>query len=94
MIQTMFHAVVELDPKMSPFPFPISDSLGMFVKGSGPTLTVLHPGNNYPGSNSWLIGIPEKGQGVAFMLNGYGGDDLAVEIIITLSGLYGWPQLL
>ncbi|MBN1939495.1 MAG: hypothetical protein JW843_07910 [Candidatus Aminicenantes bacterium] len=71
----------------------MSDALGAFVKGEGPDLTVLHPGNNYPGSVCWMIGYPERRRGAIVMLNGNGGEGLASEILAALGRLYDWPAL-
>jgi CubicO group peptidase (beta-lactamase class C family) len=92
MAQTMFQAAVDLDPRI--FGSPVSDGLGIFVKGKGPTLTFLHPGNNFPGSICWLVGFPEQGKGAVVMLNGANGEMLALEILVALAGLYQWPPLL
>jgi len=91
MAQAMFHAEVELDPRL--FGTPMSDALGMFVKGQGSSLTILHPGNNFPGSICWLIGFPERGQGAIVMLNGDNGELLAFEVLFALGHVYGWPPL-
>lgn len=90
--RAMFHPEVELDPRL--FGFPMSDSLGMFVKGQGPSLTILHPGNNDPGSVCWLIGFPERRQGAIVMLNGNTGEMLAFEILTALMRVYDWPSLM
>jgi CubicO group peptidase (beta-lactamase class C family) len=92
MAQAMLHAETELDPRL--FGTAMGDALGMFVKGQGPSLTVLHPGNNYPGSICWLVGFPERGQGAIVMLNGNNGELLALEILSALGRVYGWPPLM
>jgi CubicO group peptidase (beta-lactamase class C family) len=90
--RAMFHAEVDLDPRV--FGTPLSEGLGMFVKGQGAALTILHPGNNDPGSICWMIGFPERGQGAVFMLNGANGELMAFEILAALSGIYQWPALM
>lgn len=90
--RTMFHPAVALDPRL--FGFELGDALGVFVKGEGSALTVLHPGNNFPGSICWLIGFPERRQGAIIMLNGNNGEALAFEIISALGRMYGWPPLM
>jgi CubicO group peptidase (beta-lactamase class C family) len=92
MAQAMFRPETELDPRL--FGTAMGDALGLFVKGQGPALTIAHPGNNYPGSVCWLIGYPERGQGAIVMLNGNGGEPLALEILSALGRVYGWPPLL
>lgn len=89
--RTMFQPAVDLDPRL--FGLPMSDALGVFVKGEGPALTILHPGNNFPGSVCWLIGYPERRQGAIVMLNGNNGEALAFEILAALGRIYGWPPL-
>jgi len=89
--RTMFRPAVELDPRI--FGQPMSDALGVFVKGEGPALTILHPGNNYPGSVCWLIGYPERREGAIVMLNGNNGEALAFEILAALARIYDWPPL-
>lgn len=91
-VQAMFRVEVELDPRM--FGTPLGEGLGVFVKGSGRDLLFAHPGNNYPGSICWLVGYPERGQGAAVMLNGAGGEMLAIEILGSLGAIYDWPPLL
>jgi len=90
--QAMFRPAVELDPRL--FGFPLSDGLGLFIKGQGPGLAILHPGNNFPGSICWLIGFPGRREGAIFMLNGANGEALAFEILMALSRVYEWPSLM
>ena len=90
--RAMFRPEVELDPRL--FGMPVSDGLGIFIKGQGAALAVLHPGNNFPGSISWLIGFPEQGSGAIVMLNGANGEGLALEILAALGRVYGWPPLM
>ena len=90
--QAMFRPETELDPRL--FGMPMGDALGMFVKGQGSSLAILHPGNNYPGSICWLVGYPERGQGAIVMLNGNNGELLALEILAALGRVYRWPPLL
>jgi CubicO group peptidase (beta-lactamase class C family) len=92
MARAMFRPEVELDPRL--FGTPMSEGMGIFVKGEGASLIVAHPGNNYPGSICWLIGFPERDQGAIVMLNGEGGEMLALEILAALGRVYGWPPLM
>jgi len=92
MARAMFRPEVELDPQL--FGTPASDGLGMFIKGQGEALTVLHPGKNFPGSICWMIGFPEQGRGAIVMLNGANGEGLALEILTALGRVYGWPPLM
>jgi hypothetical protein len=63
----------------------------VFLLGKGEGFSFAHPGSNNPGSTSWLIGYPEKGQGVIIMTNGFRGELLALELMKALAGVYGWP---
>jgi len=90
--RAMFHPEVDLDPRL--FGTPLSEGLGVFVKGQGATLTILHPGNNAPGSVCWMIGFPQQGKGAVFMLNAANGELLAFEILAALGGVYHWPALM
>jgi len=84
----MFHTEVQLDPRI--LGFPLGQGLGAFTSGEGQALSFLHPGDNYPGTSSWLVAYPELGQGVVVMTNGAMGNLLAMEIIAALSAEYGW----
>jgi CubicO group peptidase (beta-lactamase class C family) len=85
----MLRSEVDLDPRL--FGVPASEGLGVFLLGKGEGLSFAHPGSNYPGATSWLIGYPEKGQGVIIMTNGVQGELLALELMKALARLYGWP---
>ena len=76
---------------MLPF-FSQEKGLGVFVAGSGRGLSFSHPGQNVPGTTSWLLAYPELGQGAIIMTNGVKGDMLILEIISALAAAYGWPQ--
>ncbi len=86
----MFHAEVQLDPRI--LGFPMGQGLGAFVRGEGNAFSFLHPGENDPGATSWLAAYPELGQGVVIMTNGAMGNMLAMEIMAALSAEYGWPE--
>ncbi len=88
-VRQMFRTEVELDPRL--FGFPAREGLGVFLLGQGEGLSFGHPGSNYPGATSWLIGYPEKGQGVVIMTNGVKGELLALELMTALTRVYGWP---
>jgi CubicO group peptidase (beta-lactamase class C family) len=57
------------------------DGLGVFLVGEGKDLAFAHPGTNFPGFTSWLIGWPERGTGVVIMTNGIQGHLLSMEIV-------------
>jgi CubicO group peptidase (beta-lactamase class C family) len=89
MAKRMFQPAVAMDPQLlGPG---LSDGLGVFIRGSGPGFSFLHPGDNDPGSSCWLVGVPETGQGVVVMTNGAAGNLLAMEIMTALAKEYGWP---
>lgn len=83
-----FHAEVALDPRI--LGFPLAQGLGAFVRGEGRAMAFLHPGDNFPGTSSWLFAYPELGEGVVIMTNGAMGNMLAMEIMAALSAEYGW----
>jgi CubicO group peptidase (beta-lactamase class C family) len=89
-VRRMLNKERDLDPRM--FGFPVAEGLGVFVTGSGKGLSFSHPGQNYPGTTSWLLAYPELAQGVIIMTNGARGDLLTLEIIAALSAVYGWPE--
>ena len=67
---------------------PGSEGLGVFLMGEGKDLAFTHPGTNFPGFTSWLIGWPERGTGVVIMTNGIRGHDLSMEIISAIHREY------
>lgn len=87
----MMRTEVKLDP--GPFGVAMAQGLGAFVRGEGDDLSFLHPGDNYPGATSWLVGFPALGQGAVIMTNGALGNMLAMEIMAALAAEYGWPPL-
>ena len=89
-VRRMLEKQVDLDPSL--FGFPVAEGLGVFVAGRGKGLSFSHPGQNYPGTTSWLLAYPELGQGAIIMTNGVKGDMLTLEIIAALAAAYGWPQ--
>ncbi len=90
-VRRMLNREVELDPAL--FGFPVAEGLGVFVAGSGQGLSFSHPGQNHPGSTSWLLAYPELGQAAVIMTNGLNGEQLTLEIIASLSAAYGWPEM-
>jgi CubicO group peptidase (beta-lactamase class C family) len=90
-VRAMLSRQADLDPRI--FGFPVSEGLGVFVSGSGTGLSFSHPGQNFPGTTSWLIAYPELGQGAVIMTNGARGDMLTLEIIAALAAAYGWPSM-
>jgi len=78
----LFHKECEIDQKAIPLPF--FQGLGVFLMGEGKDLVFTHPGENYPGFISWLMGWPERGTGVVIMTNGAQGFMLAIEIVSAI----------
>ncbi|MFC2104475.1 SUMF1/EgtB/PvdO family nonheme iron enzyme [Bacteroidota bacterium] len=89
--QKLFHRELEIDP-IQMFGLSVGEGLGVFLSGTDKNFAFLHPGGNYPGSECWLIGYPETGQGVIIMANGAKGSLLAMEIIPAISREYSWPK--
>jgi len=90
MVRRMFGKELDLDPAI--LGFPMSEGLGVFLRGEGRALEFLHPGDNIPGSSCWLVGYPETGQGAVIMANGAKGNMLAMEILPAIAKEYGWPE--
>lgn len=82
MAKQLFTVELMLDPKI--FGAPVGQGLGCLLNSSGDDLQFAHPGNNYPGMISWLIGWPNKGIGFIIMSNGALGEPLSIEIITAL----------
>jgi CubicO group peptidase (beta-lactamase class C family) len=87
--RAMLSTVMTLDP--SPLGFPMGQALGAFIFSEGENMSFCHPGDNFPGASSWLMGYPALGHGVIIMTNGAKGNLLALEIISALEKEYGWP---
>ena len=64
--------------------------LGFILCGEGQDFMFLHPGHNLPGYRSLLVSMPEKGQGIAIMINGENGLMLTNEIFYSFAQAYGW----
>ncbi len=88
MTEKMFNSEIELKPEL--FGVELSDGLGILLTGKDSSFTIAHPGFNFPGSNCWLIGLPEVGKGAIIMTNGANGDPLAMEIIVAIMNEYKW----
>ncbi len=85
----MLSRAVDLDPRM--FGVQLGAGFGVLLHGEGEELKFVHPGNNFPGANCWLIGWPEKGLGAVIMTNGASGEVLALEIISSIGMEYNRP---
>jgi len=81
----------ECDIDQQKFPLPFTEGLGVFLMGHGRDVAFLHPGNNYPGLNCWLIGWPERGTGAVIMSNGGVYGMLGAEIIHAVDNEYNRP---
>ena len=87
--RAMFHRELELDPAV--LGVPLGEGLGVLLFGTGANFAFLHPGDNAPGTSSWLMGYPETGNGIIVMANGAMGNLLAMEIVASVINAYGWP---
>jgi len=79
----LFHKECEIDQKAIPLPF--FQGLGVFLMGEGKDLVFTHPGENYPGFISWLMGWPERSTAAVIMTNGAQGFMLAMEIVSAIN---------
>jgi len=86
--RAMFAKVLDLDPAL--LGLPLAEGLGVFLYRTGEQLTFAHPGGNYPGSNCWIVGVPDKGRGAVIMTNAAQGELLAIEILAAVSSAYDW----
>ena len=91
MARHMFHREIDLDPNI--IGHPCGTGLGVFLLGKEENCYFLSPGENYPGSTCWLIGIPDLGKGAVIMTNGAKGNQLAMEVLIALAIKNGWPNV-
>lgn len=64
--------------------------LGLEVAGEGPSLKFSHGGGN-AGFRATVIAFPERGQGLALMINSDNGDAVVDAIIRAVAAEYGWP---
>ena len=80
----------EIEP--SPFGLPISEGLGVFLRGEGDAFMFFHPGGNTPGANSFPFALPEVGKGAVIMTNGLNGQVLFMEIMAAIMEEYDWPR--
>lgn len=87
--RAMFHRELEIDPAV--LGVPLGEGLGVLLSGTGANFAFLHPGDNAPGTSSWLMGYPETGNGIIVMANGAMGNLLAMEIVAAVINGYGWP---
>lgn len=87
--QQLFNKECEIDQKAIPLPF--YEGLGVFLMDEGKDLVFTHPGENYPGFISWLMGWPERGTAAVIMTNGAQGFMLAMEIVSTIHREYNKP---
>lgn len=78
----------ECDIDREAIPLPFYEGLGVFLLGEGEDLVFTHPGENYPGFISWLVGWPERGTAAVVMTNGAQGSLLAMEIVSAIDREY------
>lgn len=89
MVLEMFHPELDLDPAI--FGVPLKEGLGVFLQNTEQDFAFGHPGDNYPGSTCWQMGVPSLGKGVVIMTNSANGFPLAMEIFAAIKKEYNWP---
>ena len=89
MTRRMFTKQFAIDP--SPIGAPVSEGLGVFLRGEGEGLMFFHHGGNTPGANSLPVGLPNVGQGAIIMTNGHNGELLFMELLASIMREYDWP---
>jgi CubicO group peptidase (beta-lactamase class C family) len=82
MTEQLLRRQCDIDPDV--FGLPLSEGLGVILKGNGTELSFAHPGSNLPGLNCWLIGTPARGAGAVIMTNAARGELLAMEIYASI----------
>jgi len=65
--------------------------LGVLLEGEGQVPIFRHGGGNYPGFLSLLIVFPENGNGLVVMTNGWEGESLYNEILMSVDIEYDYP---
>jgi len=78
-----------IDP--SPIGAPLSEGLGVFLRGDGDALMFLHHGGNTPGANSLPVGLPNVGKGAIIMTNGHNGEMILMQLLASIIREYDWP---
>jgi CubicO group peptidase (beta-lactamase class C family) len=89
-IQKMFHPELDLDPAI--FGVPLKEGLGVFLQNAEQIFSFGHPGDNYPGTTCWQMGVPSLGKGVVIMTNGANGFPVAMEIFSAIKKEFNWPE--
>lgn len=72
------------------FGFEMGEGLGVLLIDGGGRQSFLHPGENFPGTISWLQAVPASGDGAIIMVNGAQGALIAMELIAAIAGEYDW----
>ena len=67
------------------------DGLGVFVKGTGPSLRFIHSGRD-DGFDSMLMAYAESGKGAIIMANANMDNDLMNEILRSIAKEYNWSE--
>jgi len=76
----------------SPLGMPVSEGLGVFLRGEGDALAFFHPGGATPGATSLPFALPEVGKGAVVMTNGLNGWMVALEVLAAVMEEYDWPR--
>jgi len=88
MTRRMFTKQFAIEP--SPIGAPVSEGLGVFLRGEGEGLMFFHHGGNTPGANSLPVGLPNAGKGAIIMTNGHNGEMLFMELLASIMREYEW----
>lgn len=88
--RAMLHPELDLDPAL--LGVPLREGLGVLLGAEGEPFWFGHPGDNYPGASSWVVGYPDLGAGLVIMTNGAKGNLLAMEIMPAFRETYVSPE--
>jgi CubicO group peptidase (beta-lactamase class C family) len=90
MARDMLRPELDLDPSL--LGMPLREGLGVLLSAQGEPFWFGHPGDNYPGASSWVVGYPDLDTGIVIMTNGAKGNLLAMEIMPAFTKEYVRPE--
>ncbi len=88
--RAMLRPEMDLDPSL--LGMPLREGLGVLLGAEDKPFWFGHPGDNYPGASSWVVGYPDLGVGLVIMTNGAKGNLLAMEIMPAFEAAYARPE--
>ncbi len=88
--RAMLHPELDLDPSL--LGMPLREGLGVLLGAKDEPFWFGHPGDNFPGTSSWVVGYPDLGAGLVIMTNGAKGNLLAMEIMPAFEAAYARPE--